>query len=234
MSPNNSENAMARFLFAILKQKNLKDIDWNLVAQDPVLLQPVPNGHAARMRYSRFRSTILNQEPQKRNRIDDSCRITKSTKKGGSSAKSKVIKSESSTGHSSYAQLSPASLPSPYLPDFRDDFGPRFPTPCSDDMTAGLCIDPASIGSGRNSEANLFTANLYGDFLGQQQTHPHTNYDQAGLDMGHSPALTAFELALDMTSPINDTPGFGEQQPSLGDIPHEWNNSHMLPRRRAQ
>ncbi|KLU81623.1 hypothetical protein MAPG_00708 [Magnaporthiopsis poae ATCC 64411] len=77
----NSDNAMARFLFAILRQKCLKDIDWNKVASDPVLLQPITNGHAARMRYSRFRSSMLGIEPQRRNRTaGNSSRVTKSKK----------------------------------------------------------------------------------------------------------------------------------------------------------
>ncbi|CAK7267510.1 hypothetical protein SEPCBS57363_002626 [Sporothrix epigloea] len=56
----NPDKAIARLLFAMLKQKSLKDIDWNLVACDPVLLEEISNGHAARMRYSRFRSAVEN------------------------------------------------------------------------------------------------------------------------------------------------------------------------------
>ncbi|KAJ2902370.1 hypothetical protein MKZ38_000687 [Zalerion maritima] len=67
---SNNDNAMTRFLFAILKQKNLKDIDWNKVAHDPILAQEITNGHAARMRYSRFRSAMLGLEPQRRNRTN--------------------------------------------------------------------------------------------------------------------------------------------------------------------
>lgn len=66
MSAN--DNAMTRFLFAILQQKCLKDIDWNKVAHDPILAQEITNGHAARMRYSRFRAAMLGIEPQKRKR----------------------------------------------------------------------------------------------------------------------------------------------------------------------
>ncbi|CAK7264975.1 hypothetical protein SEPCBS119000_001269 [Sporothrix epigloea] len=56
----NPDKAIARLLFAMLKQKSLKDIDWNLVACDPVLLEEISNGHAARMRYSRFRASVEN------------------------------------------------------------------------------------------------------------------------------------------------------------------------------
>jgi hypothetical protein len=41
----------ARFLYTIIKQLDLKAIDWNLVAES----LEITNGHAARMRYSRFR-----------------------------------------------------------------------------------------------------------------------------------------------------------------------------------
>ncbi|ETS06583.1 hypothetical protein M419DRAFT_117133, partial [Trichoderma reesei RUT C-30] len=92
MSPN-SDNAMARFLFAILKQKNLKDIDWNQVAADPVLLEPITNGHAARMRYSRFRATVTGHTPSKRGRSSDKSRVSKS-KKGAPTKKEKLIKQE--------------------------------------------------------------------------------------------------------------------------------------------
>ncbi|KAK4144093.1 uncharacterized protein C8A04DRAFT_36929 [Dichotomopilus funicola] len=67
---SNNDNVMARFLFAILQQKCLKDIDWNKVAHNPVLAQEITNGHAARMRYSRFRAAMLGLEPQRRNRTN--------------------------------------------------------------------------------------------------------------------------------------------------------------------
>ncbi|KUJ09054.1 uncharacterized protein LY89DRAFT_318706 [Mollisia scopiformis] len=53
-----SDTAIQELLYAILKQKCLKDIDWNLVAADPILTQTITNGHAARMRYSRFKKQI--------------------------------------------------------------------------------------------------------------------------------------------------------------------------------
>ncbi|KAL2160335.1 hypothetical protein VTH06DRAFT_1508 [Thermothelomyces fergusii] len=69
---SNNDNAMARFLFAILQQKCLKDIDWNKVAHNPILAQEITNGHAARMRFSRFRAAMLGLEPQRRNRTANS------------------------------------------------------------------------------------------------------------------------------------------------------------------
>ncbi|KUI73842.1 hypothetical protein VM1G_09264 [Cytospora mali] len=80
MSSNN-DNAMARLLFAILQQKNLKDVDWNAVAHSPVLAQGITNGHAARMRYSRYRANLLGIEPQRRNRTGaNKSKVTKSKK----------------------------------------------------------------------------------------------------------------------------------------------------------
>ncbi|KAI5864205.1 hypothetical protein GGS23DRAFT_487498 [Durotheca rogersii] len=93
MSANN-DNAMTRFLFAILRQKNLKDIDWNTVAHDPILAQEITNGHAARMRYSRFRSAMLGLEPTRRNRTGPpKSRVSKS-KKDPKGKKDEAIKSE--------------------------------------------------------------------------------------------------------------------------------------------
>ncbi|TQW01473.1 hypothetical protein IF2G_11004 [Cordyceps javanica] len=62
----NADNAKVRLLLAILNQIDLKHIDWNRVANDPVLLQPITNGHAARMRYSRLRQVIAGHKLTKR------------------------------------------------------------------------------------------------------------------------------------------------------------------------
>ena len=44
----------AKFLYTILKQLDLKSVDWNGVAES----LDITNGHAARMRYSRFKQHI--------------------------------------------------------------------------------------------------------------------------------------------------------------------------------
>ncbi|KAK0617568.1 hypothetical protein B0T14DRAFT_525477 [Immersiella caudata] len=53
-------DTMAKFLFAILQQQSLKNIDWQKVSQDPLLgpTQRPYNGHAARMRYFRFKAKM--------------------------------------------------------------------------------------------------------------------------------------------------------------------------------
>ncbi|KAL2018649.1 hypothetical protein VTK56DRAFT_552 [Thermocarpiscus australiensis] len=94
---SNNDNAMARFLFAILQQKCLKDIDWNKVAHNPILAQEITNGHAARMRYSRFRAAMLGLEPQRRNRTSaNKSRVSK--KKKEDSVKPKKEEGDSSSG----------------------------------------------------------------------------------------------------------------------------------------
>ncbi|KAI1118084.1 hypothetical protein F5Y14DRAFT_296919 [Nemania sp. NC0429] len=163
MSSNN-DNAMTRFLFAILKQKNLKDIDWNQVAHDPILAQEITNGHAARMRYSRFRTAMLGLEPTRRNRTGPpKSRVTKS-KKNSNTQKDDSAKSESSPPQSppttaadppqpapqkikqenpQYAYNSrltpaltpgPVSVPPPAMPN-TSMLQNRFLTPCSDTDT---------------------------------------------------------------------------------------------------
>lgn len=67
----------ARFLYTILKQLDLKTVDWNEVAE----VLDITNGHAARMRYSRFKqqieAAISNEEKEKsstgepKSKIDD-------------------------------------------------------------------------------------------------------------------------------------------------------------------
>ncbi|KHO02045.1 uncharacterized protein MAM_01046 [Metarhizium album ARSEF 1941] len=206
MSPN-SDNAMARFLFAILKQKNLKDIDWNQVAQDPVLLHPIPNGHAARMRYSRFRATVTGHESQKRGRCSGKDRVSKSSKKDHSSKKDAMVKSESS--------YSPAFLPSPY-PGEDDDFTARFLTPCSDDM---ISVHPPVVEKRWRGGSNAFSPMMdtNSDFL----------TDSGSLT--NSPAFSAFDAAYDLSNYSGAAPDFPVQDisdlsgpQSATDCGQEW------------
>lgn len=209
MTPN-SENAMARFLLAILNQKNLKDIDWNQVAQDPVLMQPITNGHAARMRFARFRQTVNGHEPQKRNRTADKSRVTKS-KKPSSAKRDSLTKADSGVSlaslalrqasspqikheqsqHGYLAQFSPASTSSPYLADNRDDINPRFLTPCSDDSAQGLSVNPASL-------EDLRIRNGFGPSVDcNQDLLPQVSQDH--LTLAQSP-LNTFDAPYDFNS----------------------------------
>ncbi|KAK3683715.1 hypothetical protein B0T22DRAFT_468642 [Podospora appendiculata] len=75
---SSNDETMKRLLFAILQQKDLKDIDWEKVANSPYLPQKISNGHAARMRYARYKQTVMGTEPQRRNRANpNKARVTK-------------------------------------------------------------------------------------------------------------------------------------------------------------
>ena len=61
----------ARFLYTILKQLDLKTVDWTIVAE----AIGITNGHAARMRYSRFKQQIEgtpNQSKKERSKKSES------------------------------------------------------------------------------------------------------------------------------------------------------------------
>ncbi|GAO14257.1 uncharacterized protein UV8b_08123 [Ustilaginoidea virens] len=187
MSPN-GDNAMARFLFAILKQKNLKDIDWNQVAQDPVLLQPISNGHAARMRYSRFRATVTGHEPQRRNRHGEKDRVSKSSsRKEDSSKKGGIIKSESGVSLASLTQFSPAFHSPPYSTDY-EDLKTRFLTPCSDDMTLAMSVNPAALEDRQHQKSGAYSSTM--------DCHSDLFTDPGSLT--HSPAFPAFDAAYEL------------------------------------
>ncbi|RGP66841.1 hypothetical protein FLONG3_8713 [Fusarium longipes] len=231
MTPN-SENAMARFLLAILNQKNLKDIDWNAVASDPVLLQPITNGHAARMRFARFRATVNGHEPQKRTRPVDKCRVTKS-KKTQQPKKDILAKSESTASLATYAQIrqsplikqeqnqhgylaqfSPASTSSPYLTDNRDDFNNRFLTPCSDDMPQIHAINSASLEDLRLRNGFGPSMDTAPDFMAQPLHDP--------IAVGQ-PTFNTFDPPYDLTSYKSDMGG--AQSP----VALDFNSAPSLP-----
>ncbi|TQV97621.1 hypothetical protein V2A60_006634 [Cordyceps javanica] len=208
---SNADNAMARFLFAILKQKNLKDIDWNQVANDPVLLQPITNGHAARMRYSRFRSTVTGHEPTKRRSSGEkSSKVSKpSSRRESQSKKETIIKSESSSSLASYPQFITPDV-SPYMGDLGDDFdNPRFMTPCSDDMTQPLSLDPSAI-------HQIPPQPAYG------LASPDCLKQEPGLE--GSPDFSAFEAAIDMSSFVSGAPFDLSSQADLNATQCLWND----------
>ncbi|PCD41762.1 hypothetical protein AU210_004306 [Fusarium oxysporum f. sp. radicis-cucumerinum] len=168
MAPN-SENAMARFLLAILNQKNLKDIDWNQVASDPVLIEPITNGHAARMRFARFKTTVLGTQPQKRTRPAgpaDKSRVTKA-RKTQQPKKDSIGNSESGSSVS------------------------------SDDMPQGLSINPASLedtrqrngfGPSMDCPPDFMAQPAIHDFMTMGQSHFHT-FDVACNETSYNSAL---------------------------------------------
>ncbi|ORY64470.1 uncharacterized protein BCR38DRAFT_485617 [Pseudomassariella vexata] len=194
MSAN--DNAMTRFLFAILRQKNLKDVDWNKVAHDPILAQEITNGHAARMRYSRFRSAMLGLEPQRRNRTSkdkDKTRVTKS-KKDQKGRKDDNVKSESVADSASNGEpfkqaapkikqentptqntfenrLTPGAMSAVPTTSVPHVIHPRLLTPCSDTDAFAPSQGPTSSPASEmlNPQASYsFPAPHYG--------HEHTNW----------------------------------------------------------
>ncbi|KAF3765961.1 hypothetical protein M406DRAFT_346110 [Cryphonectria parasitica EP155] len=230
MSPSN-DNTMARFLFAILQQKCLKDIDWNKVARNPILTQEITNGHAARMRYSRFRQSILGIEPQRRNRNPKS-KVTK-PKKDNKTKKEKQesIKPESITTPDGACEtyndtllqakneetfvkqepqpirhdgpLTPADLPPVSMADTQLQFHKRLMTPNSDtDLFA---------------PAHGFATNPTADIL-----HQETTFDYTGPAVGHcshdqtswqpSPSYSPFALPSYEVDNFSATAQFCEHQ----------------------
>ncbi|KAK3320953.1 hypothetical protein B0T19DRAFT_444754 [Cercophora scortea] len=100
---SSNDETMKRLLFAILQQKDLKDIDWEKVANSPYLPQKISNGHAARMRYARYKQTVMGTEPQRRNRANPiKARVTKrknAEKAKMDEASEYIIKSEPALDH---------------------------------------------------------------------------------------------------------------------------------------
>ncbi|KAI1485007.1 hypothetical protein F5X96DRAFT_675056 [Biscogniauxia mediterranea] len=207
MSANN-DNAMTRFLFAILRQKNLKDIDWNKVAHDPILAQEITNGHAARMRYSRFRSAMLGLEPTRRNRTGPpKSRVTKS-KKDPKGKKDENVKSEpvarsptppqpiespapkikqENPQYPFNSRLTPGLTPgpmstSPTLPN-TPVIQPRLLTPCSD--TDVFAPTPAMV----SSPSDMFNSPNPFDF------HTASCADHTNPAWQHGTTYSAFDAA---------------------------------------
>ncbi|KAK8863024.1 hypothetical protein PGQ11_009259 [Apiospora arundinis] len=229
---SNNDNAMTRFLFAILKQKNLKDIDWNAVARDPILSQEITNGHAARMRYSRFRQAMLGLEPKPRNKVvaeKDKHRITKS-KKAPKTKREEIIKSESAVTKSNAtgpsepptprikqemapspfdSRLTPGPVSAASSPAMPHVIQPRLLTPCSDtdgfSTTQGLTPSPAP---------DMFTSQPPFDFATSHYGHETTAWP-AG------PMFPSFHTTFEF-DPINLTCGYSHTHPH-GEAP---NHSH--------
>ncbi|KKK18712.1 hypothetical protein ARAM_001217 [Aspergillus rambellii] len=116
-----TDGPTAKFLYTIIKQLDLKCIDWNLVASQ----LEISNGHAARMRYSRFRQQMEGITSTPRSSRTKKA-ATKSTKAGASAGKgemqkeispppTQMVKQESGMGNicqpSPYIKTEPYSLP---------------------------------------------------------------------------------------------------------------------------
>ncbi|KAM7209541.1 hypothetical protein V8F20_000279 [Naviculisporaceae sp. PSN 640] len=190
-----SDNEIARFLFAILKQKDLKDIDWNKVASDPVLPKPISNGHAARMRYFRFRNSIEGPEStQRRSRASPATRPNRVNKKKAA----KSIKAEDEPQIPSYDGAGDSGPRASSVPSFGEDamfIAPsrstpapssstqyqsrvhmRLLTPCSDSDTLATAhgYSPSPVGN----EIQAAAAGTTFDFTAAATPANHENIDQ--------------------------------------------------------
>lgn len=243
---------MTRFLFAILRQKNLKDIDWNKVARDPILAQEITNGHAARMRYSRFRSAMLGLEPQRRNRTNpNKSKVTKSSKKDSKAKKDDSVKPEASmetasipessqqpppnikqeTLQPSYdnrltpgPQMSPAQQPtsSPHA------IQPRLLTPCSD--TDAYAPSPVITSSPASDMINSQTSFEFP--APPRYTHDHRAWQQPVMFPFSAPSFGFNDFDMCNHQPMfTHTENFGasdhvgEVEGEYGNVKHEeWHN----------
>ncbi|KAJ5634149.1 hypothetical protein N7528_001991 [Penicillium herquei] len=97
-----------KFLYAMLKQLDLKTIDWNRVAGD---IQ-ISNGHAARMRFSRFR-----------NQMEGTTGAQRAAKKKNTKGK-KVDKCDMNDSNGQMLGMIPGSQPAPGIKMEPGDFMP--------------------------------------------------------------------------------------------------------------
>jgi len=232
---------MARFLFAILKQKNLKDIDWNEVARDSVLVEEISNGHAARMRYARFRDAMLGVEPTRRNRTSTSTtksRVTKSKKdakirKGdGSRATSGIRIKEESINTMLDNRMTPGLTPgslsstSPIIDQMNHQ---RLMTPTSDHDFFNSPLVP-TIGS---PPADVFNSQSLFDFQASScLSHDDSSWQQG---MGYSAFSAAYHLddfvttseAQHLLQPSDTHLGLGNQTGLCANVKNEeWDPYH--------
>ncbi|KAL4866060.1 hypothetical protein BDV12DRAFT_199501 [Aspergillus spectabilis] len=108
-----TDSPTAKFLYTIIKQLDLKGIDWTLVASQ----LEISNGHAARMRYHRFRNQMEGINPTQRKRQNKPSKTSINPCKAGlkkelSPQPSQRVKTEPSTD--SPYQSNPYIKPEPY------------------------------------------------------------------------------------------------------------------------
>ncbi|KAL4782501.1 hypothetical protein BJX76DRAFT_369125 [Aspergillus varians] len=94
-----TDSPTAKFLYAIIKQLDLKGIDWSLVASQ----LEISNGHAARMRYHRFRKQMEGiNTTQRKKQANKSSKLSTNPYKAGlqkevSPEPTQVVKNEPPT-----------------------------------------------------------------------------------------------------------------------------------------
>ncbi|RDA83394.1 hypothetical protein CP532_4833, partial [Ophiocordyceps camponoti-leonardi (nom. inval.)] len=116
MAPNNGKNDIARLLYAMIRQMGVKTIDWDQVACDPVLLQPICSGHAARMRYFRFEKTVQRQDGRRISKSNGRS-PTIGSEKGLERETSPVVKTEPAEEQQAFEQCPPTPAVSTASPN---------------------------------------------------------------------------------------------------------------------
>ncbi|PGH17707.1 hypothetical protein AJ80_04715 [Polytolypa hystricis UAMH7299] len=108
-----ADGQTAKFLYTIIKQLDLKSIDWSLVASQ----LEITNGHAARMRFSRFRqhmegtSTTPRTQRPKKSKVDKA----QAKQKQFSEPKPTIVKAEPVVKKEPIAETTSALLIDPTL-----------------------------------------------------------------------------------------------------------------------
>jgi len=126
---------MIKFLYTILKQLDLRSVDWNEVAKEV----GVTNGHASRMRYSRFRQQMEGHVPVRRPRTPGQKRtLKKAPKQEENKAQAKVKTEHRASVDEQNQCISPANTtPEP---------GMVKPEPQEDDLAGQLPLPPYQFG----------------------------------------------------------------------------------------
>ncbi|ODH45936.1 hypothetical protein GX48_07977 [Paracoccidioides brasiliensis] len=111
-----ADGQTAKFLYTILKQLDLKSIDWNLVASQ----LEITNGHAARMRFSRFRQhmegiTTTHRTPRpKKTKVDKT--QSKKQQQFSEPKQEPTAKAEQMVKQETDIELNDTFLPMKYMP----------------------------------------------------------------------------------------------------------------------
>ncbi|KAL6231066.1 hypothetical protein BDW75DRAFT_248201 [Aspergillus navahoensis] len=119
------DSPTAKFLYTIIKQLDLKGIDWSLVASQ----LEISNGHAARMRYHRFRNQMEGYQPQQRKRpaSKSSSKTSINPYKAGLQKESSPLPSPTPMIKTEPSEENTCDLSSPYLKTEQQPYGQQAP-----------------------------------------------------------------------------------------------------------
>ncbi|KAI2783054.1 hypothetical protein F4815DRAFT_491694 [Daldinia loculata] len=244
MSSNN-DSMMTRFLFAILKQKNLKDINWDAVAKDEILPQPISNGHAARMRYSRFKTAMLGNEPTRRNRTGQGKNRVAKSKKDPKGKKDELVKLESALDSLPESSVTPepSEMPAPKIKQesapysFDDRFTPRLtpgpsgPIPAASISSNHGVIQPRFLTPGSDSDFFSPSPTLTSSPASEMITSQHSFSFRDSPCPDHPDPMWP---SVPHYSAFGAGSSFDEFRASPCEPPHVHSHPHMLPFRTVE